>query len=218
MQATSERSGTHLAGPCGAPAGFLSRKLQRGRQAGASLVELAILMPVLTLLLVGVMDFSRVYYYGIVAANAARAGAQYGIEGNTTNTTGMANDAALDANATCNNLSSPSSPPAGCSGGSLSSFAATTPTGNQANCLCPTAGGAWVSVATGINTCAPPNPPCGCTPHPPTCADGSAARVYVEVDTSYPFNPLFNVFPNPIGLNGTASMRAEYAHPDKVHK
>jgi Flp pilus assembly protein TadG len=203
MEATTEERGTHLGTPFGTPTAFLSRKIQRGRQAGSSLIELAILAPVLILLLVGVMDFARVYYYGIVAANAARAGAQYGIEGNNTDTTGMVNHAALDANASCNNVSPAA---AGCSSGSLSSFGATT-AGNQANCLCPTVGGAWVSIGTA--------PACTATPCP---YDGSAPRVYVEVDSSYPFNPLFRVFPNSIGLSGKAAMRAEYAHPARHHQ
>ena len=198
MQATTKRRGTRVAAPCGAPTGFLSRNVQRGRQAGSSLVELAILAPALALLVIGAMDLSRVFHYGIVAANAARAGAQYGIVGNNTDTSGMSANAAEDANANCNDISPA---PAGCSSGSLSNFGATT-TGNQANCLCPTLAGAWVSVGTA--------PACTATPCP---YDGSAPRVYVEVDTSYPFNPLFKVFGNSIGLNGKAIMRAEYAHP-----
>src|SRR5919201_3681597 len=203
MQVTSKRRGTRVAAPCGAPTGFLSRNVQRGRQAGSSLVELAILAPALALLVIGAMDLSRVYYYGIVAANAARAGAQYGIEGNNTDTTGMVNYAALDANASCNNVSPAA---AGCSSGTLSSFGATT-AGNQANCLCPTVGGAWVSIGTA--------PACTATPCP---YDGSAPRVYVEVDSSYPFNPPFKVFGNQLGLNGKEIMRAEYAHPARHHQ
>ncbi len=50
----------------------------RASESGASLVEFAILAPVMVFLLVGIVDIGRYTYYGILAANAARAGAQYG--------------------------------------------------------------------------------------------------------------------------------------------
>jgi Flp pilus assembly protein TadG len=53
------------------------RKLQRS-ESGASLVEFAILAPVLVFLLIGLVDIGRYAYYAILAANAAHAGAQYG--------------------------------------------------------------------------------------------------------------------------------------------
>lgn len=43
---------------------------------GQSLVELALLLPLLLWLIAGAMDFARVYYYDIVVINAARAGAR----------------------------------------------------------------------------------------------------------------------------------------------
>jgi Flp pilus assembly protein TadG len=52
-------------------------KMMRSER-GTSLVEFAILLPVLCFLLIGLIDFGRGMYYGIVASNAARAGAQYG--------------------------------------------------------------------------------------------------------------------------------------------
>lgn len=47
-------------------------------QSGQSLVELAIILPVLILILVGIMDLGRVFYAQIVITNAAREGARYG--------------------------------------------------------------------------------------------------------------------------------------------
>lgn len=47
----------------------------RGRR-GQSLVELALLLPFLLWICAGVVDFGRVYYYDIVAMNAARSGAR----------------------------------------------------------------------------------------------------------------------------------------------
>ncbi len=46
--------------------------------SGGSTVELAILVPVLTLLAVGGFDFGRLALHKLAATNAARAGAQYG--------------------------------------------------------------------------------------------------------------------------------------------
>jgi Flp pilus assembly protein TadG len=46
--------------------------------AGGAAVELAIVLPVLVLLAIGVSDIGRVFFAGITVANAARAGAQYG--------------------------------------------------------------------------------------------------------------------------------------------
>src|SRR4051794_29291485 len=46
--------------------------------AGSALVELAVALPLLVLVMVGVIDFARVFYVGMELTNAARAGAQYG--------------------------------------------------------------------------------------------------------------------------------------------
>lgn len=57
----------------------------RGRwqsRRGVSTVELALTLPILLLLLLGVADFGRAYYAAIVLANAARAGAAYGSQSN----------------------------------------------------------------------------------------------------------------------------------------
>jgi Flp pilus assembly protein TadG len=62
--------------------------LTRNSERGSSLVEMAILLPFLFLILIGVIDFGRAYYDSIEVANAARAGAQYGVI-NPTDTTGM---------------------------------------------------------------------------------------------------------------------------------
>jgi Flp pilus assembly protein TadG len=47
-------------------------------ESGQALVEVAILLPVFILLLVGAIDFGRFAYDGILIGNAARAGVQYG--------------------------------------------------------------------------------------------------------------------------------------------
>jgi Flp pilus assembly protein TadG len=57
-------------------------------ERGSSLVEMALIIPFLLLLVIGVIDFGRAYYDGIEVANAARAGAQYGLI-NPGDTSGM---------------------------------------------------------------------------------------------------------------------------------
>jgi len=46
-------------------------------QGGQSLVEFALALPVLLLILLGLADFGRAFYYTTAIANAARAGAEY---------------------------------------------------------------------------------------------------------------------------------------------
>ena len=47
---------------------------------GQSLVELALTLPVLGILLIGTIDFARVYYAAMAVSQAARAGAAYGAQ------------------------------------------------------------------------------------------------------------------------------------------
>lgn len=54
---------------------FVNR-LSQG-QRGSAIVELAIAIPVLILLVIGVADFGRMFLTGITVANAARATAEY---------------------------------------------------------------------------------------------------------------------------------------------
>jgi Flp pilus assembly protein TadG len=66
---------------------------------GQSAVELALVAPFVVLVLVIAADFSRVFYMSIEAANAARAGVQYGAQSTTkaSDTAGMQQAALNDA-------------------------------------------------------------------------------------------------------------------------
>jgi hypothetical protein len=55
----------------------LVKKLRRS-EVGTAIIELAIAIPVLILLALGVADFGRMFFTGITVANAARAAAEYG--------------------------------------------------------------------------------------------------------------------------------------------
>ena len=71
-----------------------------GKSRGQSLVELALVLPVLLLLLVGTIEIGRFFYYSILVSNAARAGAQYGAQSLATaaDTSGIQTAAQNDAN------------------------------------------------------------------------------------------------------------------------
>jgi Flp pilus assembly protein TadG len=56
------------------------RTTRAGGQRGQSLVELALVVPILLILLVGIIEIGRFAYYSILVSNAARAGAQYGAQ------------------------------------------------------------------------------------------------------------------------------------------
>jgi Flp pilus assembly protein TadG len=55
-------------------------KIAQGRgRAGQSLVEMAMVLPVLALLTFGLLDFGRAYYFQVSITNAAREGARVAI-------------------------------------------------------------------------------------------------------------------------------------------
>jgi Flp pilus assembly protein TadG len=102
---------------------------------GQGLVELAIVLPVLVLLLLGAAEYGRLSYAGVEVTNAAYAGAAYGSQNHATasDDTGMAaaatnegaNLAAMDAHWLTSGVatqhlcaSSYSATPSGCSGSS----------------------------------------------------------------------------------------------------
>ena len=53
---------------------------RRGNERGGVLAEFAIVVPVALLLLLGAVDFGRVWTLATASANAAQAGAQYGAQ------------------------------------------------------------------------------------------------------------------------------------------
>jgi len=71
---------------------LLSHRSPRGQ----SLVELALTLPILLLLLVGVLDLGRLYFAQITVVNASREGARYATT-NPTNSTGITTKANNEA-------------------------------------------------------------------------------------------------------------------------
>ena len=70
------------------------RTLSKSDQ-GSSLVELALVIPMLLVLTLGALDLGYAYNEGLKVASAAHAGAEYGVL-NATDTTGMTNAAKAD--------------------------------------------------------------------------------------------------------------------------
>jgi Flp pilus assembly protein TadG len=133
---------------------------------GQSAVELALVLPLITILLLTTTDVARVFYVAIAVNSAARAGVQYGAQNSTTasDLAGMKQAATDDASG-------------------ISNFTAVA----SQYCQCPTGG------------------PFSCS-QSNNCAD---KRLYVEVDTSAPFNTLFKYpgLPSSFALNAKAVMR-----------
>ena len=77
---------------------------------GQSMVEMALLLPVLALVFVVAADFARVFYESIEVAHAARAGVQYGAQNlvKAVDYTGM-EDAALNDGSNISGLSATAS-------------------------------------------------------------------------------------------------------------
>lgn len=67
-------------------------------QCGQSLIEVALLLPFLLVLMLGVIELGRYAYIGILVGNAARAGAAYGVQSpaQSVDTVGITNAADND--------------------------------------------------------------------------------------------------------------------------
>ncbi|MBV8344093.1 MAG: pilus assembly protein [Candidatus Eremiobacteraeota bacterium] len=67
-------------------------------ERGTSLVEFAIVLPIMIFMFLGFVELGRYGYYAILAANAARAGVQYAVQspGTALDTAGVTNAARAD--------------------------------------------------------------------------------------------------------------------------
>ena len=78
-------------------------------QSGAAMVEFAIALPFLVFMVIGVVEVGRYMYFGILAAHAAEAAAEYGSQTLATaaDITGMKNAASADSAGLSTFLASP---------------------------------------------------------------------------------------------------------------
>ena len=152
-------------------------------ERGASLVEFAFVIPFLTLLVLGVIDFGRAYYLSIEVQNAAYTGAFYGTQNNT-DTTGMQNAALGDAQEAKNRSD-------------ITNMTATASYG----CECSGTASATFCPSSLTNACA--NPVCN------TASSPNVVQV-VQVCTSATYHPLFpwKGLPTSFVLTGSSKLRA----------
>jgi len=149
-------------------------------QRGAALVELAVSLPILAVLAVGVVDFSRAFYSAMVVTAAARAGALYGAF-----SVPHAYDTANVTNAVNTVLSSngmPSGP---------------NPT-IAILCECATSAGVFTAT-TPANMC---SAACGVGSH-------MAMRISVSVTRTFTMGASYSVFPTSMTLTRTSIQRVQ---------
>lgn len=163
------------------------RKTQNG-QRGNALLEAAIISPMMFLMLSGVIDFGRAFYFTDMAASAARSGAQYGIQSpsNFGNSVGMEVAAMNDANAGC------------------------TSAGKNVTCD-PSASGQTAYVGGSNVFSATASSYCKDTSGNIIACSSANVRGYVKVVTSISYNLLlpWPGLPNPLSIGGEAIMRTQ---------
>jgi len=105
-------------------------------ETGAALVELAVSLPLLILILVGTIDFARIFYTAIELSNAARAGAEYATYdvGRATGSMTNAQNAAIAAAPNINTVSASASSLCQCATNSGVVTATTPPNTCTATC------------------------------------------------------------------------------------
>jgi len=199
---------------------FMTRHRRYGR--GQSMVEFALVLPVLLLMMLGVADLARAVYYYNVISNSAREGAR---------------EAVLAYNQ-CSNISASScgsGPPSGSSllgvdnaidraGGGIVRYQFPQST-NAPQAVAPACsvqnnlGCAWVFVVNGTtrNSCSPPNPSSSGGTDTYTICDFNTSKqgghdVVVEIQYKFvPFTPLVaNALGNSTVMWAKSQMRTEY--------
>ena len=142
-----------------------------GRDAGASVVEVALLIPLLVFILLWMVDVGRWVYLGLEVTSAARAGAQYGSlhYGNTSNTSAITTAAANDV---------PDIGPA-CSPPTVTTNCLTVTT-TTSSCWCANAPGTVVACSTS---------------YPYTSCSSSSQIVLLQVNTSATYTPWISIAP-----------------------
>lgn len=160
----------------------LALRLALQERRGSALVELALVLPLFLLLVVGTAEFGRVEYFSIQASNAARAGAAYAAQG-----TAFAASTNLSAIQAAADNDAPN----------LTSIATLTVTPATV-CQCDKAG---VFTPTGTTE----SPAAAAS----SCLSPGRVINYVQVNTSAPVSTMFSWpgFPSSLTVKGQAIMR-----------
>jgi Flp pilus assembly protein TadG len=163
-----------------------ARSLTKCRQSGQALVELALVVPILLLLALGVIEIGRYAYIAILIGNAARAGAAYGAQ-----TTAQSVDLPNITKAADYDFAGATSGSTNTNGQAVSQLTVTS----SVSCGCDSAGTITSAACSGTLTAG-------------TCATGHWVIV-VSVTASGTFNSLFNYpgIPSSLTITRTASLR-----------
>jgi len=163
-----------------------ARSLSKRRQSGQALVELALVVPILLLLALGVIEIGRYAYIAILIGNAARAGAAYAAQ-----TTAQSVDLPGITNAADYDFAGATSGSTNTNGQPVSKLTVTS----SVACGCDSGGTITSAVCSGTLTAG-------------TCATGHWVIV-VSVTASGTFSSLFNYpgIPSSITIARTASLR-----------
>jgi Flp pilus assembly protein TadG len=147
---------------------------------GQAFVELALVLPIFMLLLVGLVEVGRLAYASIAVSNAARAGVAYGAQSHTT-----------AADSTNINLAATQDAP------NITSMTATTTN----SCACESTTG----VITAFSSCAIGVTNTTTCPSPSSIVVYVQVTTQADVDTLFHFPGI----PTTVTLRGYASMRTE---------
>lgn len=119
---TSGQSGQYFPVRSGLGLSIRGRLARLREEQGQSLVELAAMLPIFLLVVIGALEFARLAYCQLEVTNAARAGVAYGMQGPFATTDGM-KTAALNDGANISGMTATASQYCTCGDGSSVSCA-----------------------------------------------------------------------------------------------
>jgi Flp pilus assembly protein TadG len=162
---------------------MIAHRIPVREDVGQSLVELALILPILTLLVVGGAEVGRLAYADIEVSNAARAGVAYAMQGHAW----VAQSGNIE---TAAQQDAPNLP----------GLVVDPPV---LACYCETSAG----VTTALASCSAADANTSAT----SCASPSSIVIYVQVNTHADVDTAFHFpgIPSSVTLRGTASMRVE---------
>ena len=171
-------------------------KLRFRDDRGQALVELALVTPILTLLMLGAVELGRIAYFAIEVESAARAGASYG----SVNVANAFGDPTTIQQAAMNDA--PDLPNLVATPGTACVCETVYGTANTPPLLDPTSGTTWCANSSGVN---PVMDSCNAT----TNTSFQAVVEYVTVSTSAAVDPLIHLpgLPTSFTLHGYCQMR-----------
>jgi hypothetical protein len=165
---------------------MIAHRIAVREDVGQAFVELALVLPILFLLIVGGVEVGRLAYADIEVSNAARAGVAYAMQGH--------GEVAPSQYTIIENVAKQDAP-------DIPGLVVDPPV---LACYCESS----VGVTTAIATC---DPTAANGANLTNCASPSSIIIYVQVNTHADVDTAFHFpgIPSTVTLRGTASMRVE---------